>query len=173
MKTSPEGRWGHPHQRCRAQEALLTETGGEPLRCHLVETGGGLSLTVLWDRCMDIAHLSYRGISIPFLSPNGLGGRMADGFERSFCGGMLYTCGLGNAGPASQGHPMHGRVHFAAATERGVRCGEHTMELSGEMREAALFGQQWRLQRRLALPIAKAASCFTTGLPTCPAKPSP
>lgn len=155
MLQNPEGRWGHPHQHCRAQGAILTETGGDPLRCQLIETGGGLSLTVLWDRCMDVAHLSYRGVSIPFLAPAGLGGRQADGFGQSFSGGMLYTCGLSNVGPASQGEPLHGRIHFAQAQNAGIHVDEEEIRLEGQMFQSALFGHKLLLERRWIFPIGE------------------
>ena len=148
-------RYGHPYQCYRSQGATLEDTGGDPLRCQLIETGGGLSLTVLWDRCMDVGQLSYRGCSIPFLSMSGLGVPAGEGFGHSFGGGMLHTCGLSHIGPAIDSQPMHGRIHHRPAQSRCASVSGDKIRLSGEMRESALFGASWRLKREWIFPLGQ------------------
>lgn len=155
MTPDSPARYGHPYQCYRSQAATLEDTGGDPLRCQIIETGGGLSLTVLWDRCMDVGQLSYRGSSIPFLSMSGLGVSVGEGFEHSFGGGLLHTCGLSHVGPAIDGQPMHGRIHQRPAQSRCASVSGGAIRLSGEMRESSLFGASWLLEREWTFPLGQ------------------
>ena len=48
---------------------------------------------IVKDHALDIAHASFEGIGVAFVSRNGLSSRK-ESFERSFEGGLLYTCGI-------------------------------------------------------------------------------
>lgn len=124
---------------------------------------GPLQFTVMKDKCMDIAELSYKGINMSFLSKPGLQGRNhydtnGDEALRSIMGGMLFTCGLENIcavyrNKEGKEFPMHGRIRTTPAEYAGteMKWSQDGCEiiLSGEMREAELFGENLVLHRTI------------------------
>ena len=127
-----------------------------------IDNGGGLSLTVLENACLDILSMRWKGLNLGFLGPAGpvhpaLIHPENGAFGEGFRGGMLYTCGLANIGPAGviEGvtHPTHGRVARLAAedvwTDRRWHASGCTLVVGGTMREAALFGNTLTLERRV------------------------
>lgn len=123
---------------------------------------GPLQFTVMGDKCLDITDVSYRGINISFLSKPGLTGRNhydthGDEALRSIMGGLMFTAGLENICPpcTSDGkdYPMHGRIRTTPAEHLGADAvwteEGYTMTVSGEMREAELFGENMVLRRKI------------------------
>lgn len=135
---------------------------------------GALSYQVMADKCLDISALSYKGISMHFLSKPGLQGRNhydTNGGEaqRSIMGGLFFTAGLENiCAPCElegKQYPMHGRMRTTPAqnlcaesafTEEGYR-----LSVSGEMREAELFGENMVLRRRIESVYGKRSITVT------------
>ncbi len=122
---------------------------------------GPLEFRVLADKCMDIGSFSYKGINMNFLSKPGLQGRNhydTNGQEalRSIMGGFFFTAGLENiCAPCTQDgkdYPMHGRIRTTPAEMQSHDCfwekDEYHLRVSGEMREAELFGENLVLRRR-------------------------
>jgi hypothetical protein len=150
------------------------------------DCGGGLVFDVLVDRCMDLAGLACNGIPIGWHSPTGFrspwlhetdaeGGL---GFLRSFSG-VLNTCGLDHVmGMAEESaehfnypyrqriqHGLHGRISYTPARlgGYGVRLeGEGgTLWAEGEVRQAAMFGENLVLQRRIEAGIGGCSVTIT------------
>ena len=152
---------GSIQQAAKVRPVTYTEGRAEQLKAYEVKNGP-LAFTVLGDKCLDITDVSYRGININFLSKPGLMGRNhydthGDEALRSIMGGLMFTAGLENICPpcASNGkeYPMHGRIRTTPAehlsadavwTEEG-----YTITVSGEMREAELFGENMVLRRKI------------------------
>lgn len=150
------------------------ERGVELLR---VRTGGGLTYDVLPGRGMDIAHASYDGIPLAWMSGQGI--PHAHFFEpaglgwlRSFFGGLVSTCGLLNAGSpgADPDHEiiyagigtedtaqvklgLHGRVNNTPARNVAVSTlwedDDYLLAVYGCVREAIVFGEQIEMERRI------------------------
>jgi hypothetical protein len=131
-----------------------------------VWTGSGLTFNVLPDRAMDIAACQYKGISLAwrsargdahpaFYEPSGVG------WLRTFQGGMLVTCGLDTFGaPVREGTEelgQHGRVSNLPAREVGYHTGwtddTYWMEVTGEVRQTKVFGENITLRRRIFTSI--------------------
>ena len=123
---------------------------------------GPLQFQVLTDKCLDLGEVSYRGINVNFLSKPGLMGRNhfdTNGQEalRSIMGGMMFTSGLENICPpcTSDGkdYPMHGRIRTTPAehvcSDAYWEGDRYVMTVSGEMREAELFGENMVLRRKI------------------------
>ena len=134
---------------------------------------GPLRFTVTADKCMDIADVSFLGHNISFLSKPGLMGRNhydTNGAEaqRSIMGGMLFTCGLENiCAPCrvdGKEYPMHGRIRTTPAEHVCAdACWEgddYTVTLSGEMREAELFGENLVLRRKITTLYGQNRICI-------------
>lgn len=123
---------------------------------------GALSFQVLADKCLDVGQFSYKGVNLNFLSKPGLQGRNhydTNGEEalRSIMGGFFFTAGLENicAPYAKDGkeYPMHGRLRTTPAEHINSDCrwdgDAYILSVSGEMREAELFGENMVLRRKL------------------------
>ena len=123
---------------------------------------GPLQYLVMADKCLDIGELSFREMNINFLSKPGLQGRNhydTHGEEalRSIMGGFFFTAGLENiCAPCRTGgkeYPMHGRIRTTPGEHLGSSCawksGKYVMDVSGEMREAELFGENLVLRRKI------------------------
>ena len=131
-----------------------------------VDTGGGLEFCVIEDKALDIFKLSYKGVNLNFVAKPGLvSPAMYDPsgleFLRSFQGGFLYTCGLTNVGPEiienGKTYPMHGRIGGTPAENVSLRShwtnDEYLMEISGEIRENALFGENLIMRRTITTSL--------------------
>lgn len=131
-----------------------------------VRTGGGLEFTVLVSRGMDIAHASFKGVPLAWVSQTSQG--HPHGFEpegrgwlRTFGGGLLTTCGLGNAGAAGEDDGealgLHGRISHAPAEQHGAWTewdgDEAQMVVAGTLREAQVFDENLRLVRKITAPL--------------------
>lgn len=146
----------------------FTMNGGksEGLKAFEIKTGSGLEAVLLEGKCLDVASLAYKGIGLNFLTKPGLvapqyASQNGSEFVRNFQGGMLYTCGLSNVGSActdmGNSYGIHGRIGTTSAEKIAVTAcwqgDEYLMEISGEMREAALFGENLALKRRITAQL--------------------
>ena len=114
------------------------------------------------DKALDITDFSYKGMNMTFLAKPGLEGRNqydtnGDEALRSIMGGLFFTCGLENiCAPCNidgKDYPMHGRMRTTPAehvcTDVITEGDVSRLVISGEMREAELFGENMVLRRRI------------------------
>jgi len=132
------------------------------------KTGSGLVFNVLPDRGLDIARCSYRGINLVYITPNGITNPaffepQRNGWLRTFFGGLLTTCGLTYFGPPGKDGEeelgLHGRYTTIPA-ERVADLSrwegdEYILEVSGEVEECLLFGDNIRLKRKISTALGK------------------
>lgn len=123
---------------------------------------GRLRITVLPDRCMDIAGAEFYGENLVWLSKTGITAPQyyeKDGksWLRGFFGGLLTTCGLRNIGGSVGEHGLHGRIANTPAEKLSVFSDwvgdDYVMTVSGEMREASVFGENLVLKRRISAKL--------------------
>ncbi len=123
---------------------------------------GCLEYKLMADKCLDMAELSYKGFNLSFLSKPGLQGRNqydTNGEEalRSIMGGFFFTAGMENICAPYKNetgdYPMHGRVRTTPAEQLSSwqtwEDGQLHLGVSGEMREAELFGENLVLRRKI------------------------
>ncbi|MBR2526996.1 MAG: aldose 1-epimerase family protein [Blautia sp.] len=135
---------------------------------------GPLELDIMADKCLDVSGLSYRGINMSFLSKPGLQGRNhydTNGQEaiRSIMGGFFFTAGLENiCAPCTiegTDYPMHGRIRTTPAEHLSADArwegDSYVMSVQGEMREAALFGENLVLRRRIETVFGESSFTVT------------
>ena len=128
-----------------------------------VWTGTGLSFDVLADRALDISACRYKGVPLAWISPVGdvhpsYYEPDGAGWLRSFQGGLLVTCGLDHFGyPSDDGGEalgLHGRVSNLPARYVRHRAAwqgdEYKLEVSGQVRQARVFGENLVLRRRIS-----------------------
>ncbi len=145
------------------KEYVLSGGKANGVRAFDVRNGSGLEFTVLADRGLDIAELSFRGTNCSYLSKTGiLSPEYYEennlGFLRSFYAGFLTTCGLRNVGSPceenGEAFGLHGRISNTPAEEVCAKTewdGEiPVLTVSGKMREARLFGENLVLDRKIS-----------------------
>jgi hypothetical protein len=161
-KTELVSRVGDPRQIAGAAPCVLADGKANGVRAVEIETGGGLHLTVLPGRGMDIAGAAFRGRGLSFLSGTGITSpayyeEPGLGFLRGFYGGLLTTCGITNMGAPSEdegrAYGIHGRVANAGAEDLAIdhrwEGDEYLISVKGVMREAAAMFENLTLTRRL------------------------
>jgi hypothetical protein len=140
----------------------LTDGRAAAIRAVDFRTTRGLEFTVLLDRAMDISEARYKGMSLCWRSPSG---DVAPAFYDArglewlwtFFGGLLTTCGLTQIGPPNvdgdEELGLHGRISTAPAERVCLReewTNDHlTLEVSGLIREARLFGPGLEMRRTI------------------------
>lgn len=152
---------GNMQQLMHVRPVAFEEGRAKGMKAYEVKNGP-LAFTVMADKGMDIAEVSFYGHNISFLSKPGLMGRShfdTNGAEaqRSIMGGMLFTCGLENiCAPCTidgKEYPMHGRMRTTPAEHVSAdACWEgdnYAVTLAGELREAELFGENLVLRRNI------------------------
>jgi Domain of unknown function (DUF4432) len=165
-------RIGRLEQAAGVRLVELADGAARGVRVLEFRTGSGFDFDVLVDRGFDIGRCTHNGRSLAWLSPTGLSGPwFAEpaglGWLRGFGGGLVTTCGLDHAfGPAedaaeqfhypakpTESYGLHGRVSAIPArlTGYGERWegDECVLSAEGEVRQAAVFGENLVLRRRI------------------------
>ena len=137
---------------------------GKAHGCRLLDvwTGSGLRFQVNADRALDLSSCEFQGLPLTWRSPAGdvhpaYYDPIGLGWLRSFAGGLLATCGLDQFGSPSEdggaAFGLHGRVSNTPAYQVNHRAywdGEnYRLEISAEIRQAALFGENLVLRRQI------------------------
>jgi len=130
------------------------------MRAAEIHTGSGFRFLVLVDRGLDLGPAEFSGRPLAWLHP-ALGSAALHepggiGWLRTFGGGLVTTCGLDHFGPPDpegEGYGLHGRASHLPAENLRVRQewrgDEYVLEIGGETRQARLFGENLRLERRV------------------------
>lgn len=153
---------GSMQQVASVRPAVYAEGRSSGLKVYEMKNGC-LSCQILADKCLDIGSISYKGINMSFLSKPGMQGRNhydTNGEEaiRSIMGGFFFTAGLENiCAPCTVGgvdYPMHGRIRTTPGehlcSDARWEDGRYVLRVRGEMREAALFGENMVLRREIS-----------------------
>ncbi len=162
-------RIGNMDQVAGIRMAQLDDGLERPARAAFFRTGGGLELTVLPDRCLDIAAAYFQGKAMGWRCVTGDVAPQyyeAEGIRwlRSYFGGLLTTCGLMNVGgpapdSAVSGIGLHGRIGNMPARNVKVmqewQGSEYVLSVTGTMREAVLFGENLSLTRTVSTKLGE------------------
>jgi hypothetical protein len=155
-------RVGNIAQIAGIRRIMFDEGRGKGVLGFEVYNRAGLRFTVLPDKCLDIFDLSYKGINFSFQTKNGLvANQFFNGLDNEFLyywsAGMVYTCGLANAGPpcVDQGlyRTEHGRIGMTPAENVCAKAdwnnSDFEMCISGEVKETMVYGMSLKLSRTL------------------------
>ncbi|OGO81596.1 MAG: hypothetical protein A2Y21_03790 [Clostridiales bacterium GWC2_40_7] len=113
-----------------------------------VRTGSGLTYIVLLDRGFDIAWAEYKGVPLSYISGTGVVSPAHyepenEEWLRSFCGGLLTTCGLTQVGNPCEfngvSNGLHGRISNIPADniclEEQWDGNDYVISLKGQVRQ--------------------------------------
>ncbi len=154
---------GNMSQLAGVRKIAFDEGRAAGVRAYEVKTGSGFNYTLLQDKCLDIFEVSYRGVGLNYLCKNGLVAPsyfypVEDGFVSNMTGGLLFTGGLRNAGAGGKDDDgswqvTHGKISMTPAEQLSVLSDwtdeGYVMEVSGKVKETALFGHNLALSRKI------------------------
>lgn len=162
---------GNADQLGYIRRSVLSEGNGAGMEIVDVRSGGGIDVTILPQRGLDVGDVFYNGRCLTFMTPNGLThpnryDPYGLGWLWTFPGGLLTTCGLSYLGPPGEDDGeilgLHGRYTSLAAssvwtrTARGMGDGqradasiERVHSVGGTVEECSLFGRRLRMERRI------------------------
>ncbi|MBO4326239.1 MAG: aldose 1-epimerase family protein [Clostridia bacterium] len=155
-----KGYVGNPAQLASVRRVTVSEGKAHGTGIIEVRTAGGLELDVLPDAGLDLGQCRFAGVNMSWMSKNGYDNPSAitqyeEEFSNTFPGGLLYTCGLRNAGPANRDgnewHPIHGRYHSHRADNIRAEVEGDEIIVSGTVRETALFGHNLEVKRTIRI----------------------
>ncbi|MGB8643840.1 MAG: aldose 1-epimerase family protein [Anaerolineae bacterium] len=131
------------------------------LRAAEVWTGSGFRFTVWLDRALDLGPTDHAGRGMAWLHP-ALGTPAqydphGAGWLRTFGGGLMTTCGLTFFGAPEvedgQELGLHGHIAHQPAEKVNIMTAwegnDYVLELSGQVRQSVLFGENLLLMRRI------------------------
>lgn len=139
----------------------LNDGKGKGVRVIEINTGT-VRVSVLPDRCMDIANAFYKAHAVSWISKTGITAPAfyeKDGLSwlRGFYGGLMTTCGLKNLGKPTESCGLHGRMANTPAEKVSVFADwvgdEYVMSVSGQMRESVVFGENLVLKRTISTKL--------------------
>ena len=173
-------RAGDISQICGVRQSVLSDGPGRGMRVFDVNTGGGLTFSVLPDRGMDIGWCRYNNLPVGYISKVGpvspaLAQYGGDAFLRSFMAGLLTTCGYTHMGApcVDEGVALglHGRAHALVSDGTVADChwegNEYTMTLRGTMREVSALGENLQLTREIRAIAGENRFTITDTLENC------
>ncbi len=155
---------GHPSQLFEVRQYTMTDGKADGTRAIQIWNGKDLTYTVIPDRCLDIADVRYKGMSMAYITPCGIVNSKyfeADGTNwlRSFFGGFLTTCGLQNIGSPDETPEltMHGRIANTPCENLCIELDPDGLgaNIKGTVREAVLFGCKLTLKRNYRCNFAE------------------
>lgn len=152
---------GNLEQVAYVRPVTYADGRADGMKAILVKNGK-LEFSLLQDKCLDIGPLSYGGVNMTLMSKPGLQGRNpydTHGEEsvRSIMGGAMFTCGFENIHVPrivdGLEYPMHGRMRTTPMEKVGMDASlegeDYVLNVSGEGREASLFGENLILRRQV------------------------
>lgn len=148
------------HATCK-QIFLTDPADGAQIPALQIETAGGVSLTAIPDRALDLYDLRFGGQAISHTkTPAALSSRHfkedgAAGFSRNFFVGMMTTCGLIQAGrPCKEGDRafgLHGCISNTSAKSVRVCEDDDALRVHAVVHERHPEGEHMRLERTLSV----------------------
>ena len=139
---------------------IAFESGKEKGKQGVLVTVGAIEVLFNKTNALDITWVKYKGNNVSFLSKNGLNSDIG-GFPNKFEGGFLYTCGTDNVSSCVSGKPVHGSLHYSPAENVSVKITEGAVEVSGTVRQTALFGENLAFERHFTVKENEIVVCDT------------
>ncbi len=147
---------GHPAQISGVEELILAKGKGKGMTLLQVRNGLGLEITLLADRAMDIARVTFKGNNLGYFSPcgyvaPGFYDNRGTGFLKSFTAGFMTTCGLTAVGSPCTDNgeelSLHGTIANTPCENYSYEETESEITVKAQVRDAAIFAHQLILER--------------------------
>ena len=149
---------GNEFQLYGKEEYILTNGFSSGVKIWHIKNGLGLEMCVNLDRGFDIISVTYKGVNVSYLTPNGyVSSKYYDdkglGFLKSFGAGFLTTCGLTQVGSPNvdEGEelPLHGTYSNTPVNNACFFDNKKEMLLMGEILDERIFSHKLKLIRKI------------------------
>lgn len=146
------------------EEMRLVGGKGDGMRMLSVRNAKGLEFFVSLDRCGDISKLLVKGTNFGYFAPCGyVSPKYYDnksiGFLKSFTAGFFTTCGFNAVGSPCTDNgeelPLHGTISNTPCENYSHYIENDEIHIKLTVRDAALFGDKYLLEREYVCPINK------------------
>jgi len=151
---------GNPAQLGGIETSILDNGLGRGTRIAWVNTGAGLRYKVVIDRGLDIVDAFYNEHSLAWLSHGGTSAPRPDSdrgldWLKTFCGGLVTTCGLSNMGSPDAEYGLHGKASNILAEIESIiqpdpAAGKFEMSITAVIKETRVFGPNLELRRTIS-----------------------
>jgi hypothetical protein len=132
----------------RALASVVADGPAAGCRALDLRVREGIDLRLLPDRALDAGDAWFRGVPLSWTSAVGESAAVAYDWGRSFGGGLMVTCGLGNVGVPSEGHPQHGELTYQKAAVTGVaEVEDGVLEVRGRVADVTALGHHLEVSR--------------------------
>lgn len=130
---------------------------GAGMKFYRVRNGLGLDITISLDRASDISAVSFKGVNMGYLCPNGdvapaFYEREGAGFLKSYSGGFITTCGLNNIGVASvdngENFGLHGSISNTPSDSFHFTEDENEIVVYATIKDGELFKHRLTFNRK-------------------------
>ena len=147
----------------QSREYIVQGGPAHGMRVVDVRVAGGIDLRVLPDRGLDIGDAWFRGVPLAWTSAVGEHRPASPTNDRkwvdTFGGGLVVTCGLENVGAPSEGHGLHGRFTYLAASHVQTATitdsdGLHVI-VEGTIRETSAVDRNIEVRRRIDTAVGR------------------
>ncbi len=145
---------GNEKQLSGVQEYRVVGGKGDGMRMLRVRNGKGLDFEISLDRAGDIVTLSLDGVNLSYFAPCGYvhpAYYNQDEFLKSFTAGFFTTCGFNNVGSPCTDNgedlPLHGTISNVPCESYAVTETDDKIDIVIRVRDCALFGRQFMLER--------------------------
>lgn len=163
----------HPDQLAGTRLSRVVGGSGDGALLLTVWSPSRVELELQVDRALDITSLRFNGVPVGWSGPPGLSPRTVFeptgfGWQRTFHGGLLTTCGLEHVGdpvvaPNDQGPPTprteqygeHGRISHLPAEiiERRIDDENDLIRVVGIIRQASIYSERLELERTIEVGL--------------------
>lgn len=155
---------GHEFQLFGVEEYYLIGGRGQGCKIYHIKNGLGLELYINLDRGGDIVNLTFKGVNISYLTPNGYVSSKyyddkKDGFLKSFSGGFLTTCGLTQVGEVNVYNnkelPLHGTYSNIPCYNARHYHDEQNIYVELEILDETIFSHKLKMERKIIISLEK------------------
>lgn len=164
---------GSMEQLASARPVTYEDGQAEGMKTVLVRSGS-LEFALMQSKCLDPAWINWKGLNLSYLTKPGLQGKTIHDTDekeapRSIMAGAMMTCGFENIHGCisidEKMYPTHGRIRSTPAEKVCIdsffRGDDYVVSVSGEMREAEIFGENMVLRRRVETTLGTPEIGFT------------
>lgn len=139
---------------------------------------GQLLFEVNVSRGFDIRACYFKGLPVSWFSPCSHVSPQSydmqgDEWNRGFEGGLMTTCGLEHAGCVEDAHGLHGRFSYSEAEIEKKTIDNHSIILSGAVREVKVGGCYYQIRRTITSPLFQNKIFVEDTIENCGFKTSP
>lgn len=151
---------GNELQLYGVEEYILVGGFKDGVKMLKIKNACGVEMSVCLSRNADITSLSFKGVNLSYLTPNGISHpcyREApeDGWIKHFMAGFLTTCGYENVGVPCEvdgvKYPLHGSINYVPVESYSSEVNDEEIIVKCIVLDESIFGRKIKRVRTIKL----------------------